>query len=164
MGFNSAFKGLMTNLISRLALLPFWVVFGTLEMWHGPENWVPWPLCRFATVPSDTTEQYLKEILVASFHILSSSLFIDRCTIRRSTLRAIDCIVTWIENKYMNLLHFCETIFTFTSRVRSLSCRASNAHVLHFGRQKFWTLPKNLSSSKFAPTRYLHGSESFLRS
>jgi len=34
----------------------------------------------------------------------------------------------------------CETIFTFTSRVRSLPCRASNAHVLQFGRQKFWTL------------------------
>ena len=40
----------------------------------------------------------------------------------------------------MNLLHFCETIFTFTNRVRSLPRRASNAHVLQFGRQTFWTL------------------------
>ena len=39
----------------------------------------------------------------------------------------------------MNLLHLCETIFTFTSRVRSFPFRPSNAHVLQFGRQKYWT-------------------------
>jgi hypothetical protein len=40
-------------------------------------------LCRFSSVPSDTTEQYLKEILAASFQILSNSLSINRRAIRR---------------------------------------------------------------------------------
>ena len=39
----------------------------------------------------------------------------------------------------MSLFHLCETIFTFTSRVRSSPCRASKPHVLQFGRQKFST-------------------------